>query len=358
MQTSAHLEDAAVPAHTTPRLEPADFAAALTRLGLSPLWRNLHNLVPPEPRPAALAAHWNYAEGIKPMLMEAGARISAAEAERRVLVLENPGLPGQAATTGSLYAGYQLVLPGEVARAHRHSQSALRFVIEGKGAFTTVSGEQLLMAPGDLVLTPRWAWHDHGNESGAPIIWLDGLDIPLVNFLNAGFAEPSGQEAQPITKAAGDSLVRFGSNMAPASWRAAAPETPLLHYPYVQCRGALTALTATEQPDPHHGHKLRYINPTNGGDVLPTMAAYLQLLPQSFATKPYQTTESSLFVVAEGEGRTIVGGQTFEWRQHDAFVAPSWAPVTHQAEREAVLFSFSDSPVQRALGLWRERTSE
>lgn len=347
-----------MPTHTTTRQEPAEFTIELARAGLSPLWENLHNLVPPEPRPAAHPAHWRYVEDIRPLLFEAGARISTGQAERRVLVLENPGLPGQSATTGSLYAGYQLVLPGEIARAHRHSQSALRFVIEGKGAFTTVSGEQLRMAPGDLVLTPRWTWHDHGNDSDAPIVWLDGLDIPLVNFLNAGFAEPSDQEIQPVTKAAGDTLARFGANMAPASWRAEPHQAPLLHYPYARTRAALAALAAAERPDPHHGHRLRYVNPANGGDVLPTMAAYLQLIPGAFATKPYQTTESTLFVVAEGEGRSHVGGQAYNWRRHDTFVAPSWVEVSHEAKSESVLFSFSDMPVQRALGLWRDKISE
>jgi gentisate 1,2-dioxygenase len=133
-------------------------------------------------------------------MMEAGGLITAKEAERRVLVLENPGLRGQSKATTDLYAGVQLVLPGEVAPAHRHSQSALRLVLEGNGAHTSVNGERTPMHYGDFILTPPMTWHDHGNESGEPMFWLDGLDIPIVQFLDASFAEHHDQDEQALSR--------------------------------------------------------------------------------------------------------------------------------------------------------------
>jgi gentisate 1,2-dioxygenase len=124
-------------------------------------------------------------------MTEAGKLITAKEAERRVLILENPGLRGQSKVTTSLFAGIQMVIPGDVAPAHRHSQSALRFILEGKGAFTAVDGERTVMEPGDFVITPSMTWHDHGNETNEPMFWLDGLDIPMVQFFDASFAEGS-----------------------------------------------------------------------------------------------------------------------------------------------------------------------
>src|SRR6202166_4985973 len=155
---------------------------------MAPLWESLHNLVPPQPKPQAKAAIWQYAQ-VRDLVMQAGAVISAEEAVRRVLVLENPGLPGKSSITPSLYAGLQLILPGEIAPSHRHTQSALRFVVEGAGAYTAVDGERVTMQPGDFIITRSWTWHDHGNSGSEPVIWLDGLDIPIVAFFDSGFME-------------------------------------------------------------------------------------------------------------------------------------------------------------------------
>ena len=161
---------------------------------LAPLWEVLHGLVTREPVTPVLPVHWSY-EAIRPYVMEAGGLISAKEAERRVLILENPGLRGKASITHTLYAGLQLILPGEVAPAHRHSQAALRFVMEGEGAYTAVNGERVAMQRGDFIITPSWSWHDHGGGT-SPVIWMDGLDVPLVRFLHAEFREEHHQKAQ------------------------------------------------------------------------------------------------------------------------------------------------------------------
>jgi len=172
-------------------------AAYYDRIGaqnMTPLWEVLHALVPTQPQSHAQAAIWRYAE-LREQVLEAGRLISAEEAERRVLILENPGLQGQSCITQSLYAGLQLILPGEVAPAHRHTQSALRLVLDGEGAYTAVDGERTTMHRGDFIITPSWTWHDHGNLGDQPVVWLDGLDIPVVRFLDAGFAEKSDPRA-------------------------------------------------------------------------------------------------------------------------------------------------------------------
>jgi gentisate 1,2-dioxygenase len=288
-------------------------------------------------------------------MLEAGGLITAKEAERRVLVLENPGLRGQSKITTDLYAGVQLVLPGEVAPAHRHAQSALRFVLEGGGAHTTVDGERTIMHEGDFIITPPMAWHDHGNESDRPIFWLDGLDIPIVQFLDASFAEHHDEDEQVVSRPAGDCEARFGSNLLPVDHRPATAASPVFNYPYARTREALERMRRTAAWDPCHGLKMRYANPVTGGYPMTTIAAFIQLLPKGFATAPYRSTDATVFVAVEGRGRTRIG-QDFavDWGPHDMFVVPSWRLVTHDVADDTVLFSFSDRPVQEALMLFRE----
>ncbi len=288
-------------------------------------------------------------------MLEAGGLITAKEAERRVLVLENPGLRGQSKITTDLYAGVQLVLPGEVAPAHRHAQSALRFVLEGGGAHTSVDGERTIMQEGDFIITPPMSWHDHGNDSDRPIFWLDGLDIAIVQFLDASFAEHHDEDEQPVSRPAGDSEARFGSNLLPVDYRAAAAASPVFNYPYGRTREALERLRRHGAWDPCHGLKMRYTNPVTGGYPMTTIAAFIQLLPKGFATAPYRSTDAAVVVAVEGRGRTRVGPDfAVDWQPRDIFVVPSWKEVRHEAAEDAVLFSFSDRQVQEALQLFRE----
>jgi gentisate 1,2-dioxygenase len=338
------------PEQTAERME---FYDRLKQKGVGPLWESLADLVPPQPRPAAVPMHWSY-EAIRPLLLEAGSVITAKQAERRVLMLENPGIQGGCLITESLYAGLQMVLPGEIARTHRHTASALRFVIEGAGAYTAVEGERAYMRPGDFILTPSWTYHDHANPSQEPIVWLDGLDVPIVNLLNTGFAEPYGEETQPQGRRETDSLKRYGSNMAPVKSKHQSLAAPVFTYPYDRSREALEWLSRADAVDECDGFKMRYINPSTGGYPLPTIAAFLQMLPRGFRGSKYRSTESTVFSVVEGRGRSHIGNRSFAWKERDIFVAPSWYPVSHESEADSVLFSFSDRPVQQALGLWRE----
>jgi gentisate 1,2-dioxygenase len=320
---------------------------------LTPLWTVMGALITPEPKSACEPAVWRF-DAIRAHMMEAGGLITAKEAERRVLVLENPGLRGQSKITTSLYAGVQLVIPGEVAPAHRHSQSALRFVLEGRGAHTSVDGERTAMEPGDFVITPSMTWHDHGNGSSEPMFWLDGLDIPVVQFLDASFAEGLAEDEQPITRPEGDSHARYGRNLLPVDLNRTRKTSPVFNYPYAETREALERMKQRGEWDPCHGLKLRYTNPVTGDYAMPTIGTFIQLLPKGFSTSRYRATDATVFVPMEGRGRTRVGDTVLEWGPKDIFVVPSWKWVTHEADEEAVLFSYSDRPIQEKLDLYRE----
>lgn len=345
---------AAEPARTPAVQQARDrYYAHLRTRNLAPLWEVLRGIVTPTPRSQLQPALWRYAE-LRPDVLEAGQLITAAEAERRVLILENPALPGQSAITQTLYAGLQLLLPGEVARAHRHTQSALRLVLEGEGAYTAVDGERRNMRRGDFIITPAWTWHDHGNPGSNPIIWLDGLDIPIVRWLEASFSEHSTIESQTELRAEGESLARYGHNLVPVDYRPAPVEASRLFvYPYGETLAALEGLAGT-QADPHLGYKLRFVNPATGASPMPTIGTYAQLLPQGFSTKPYRCTDGTVYVCLDGEGECQVGDAEYSFGANDVFVVPSWHALTLHARRKLVLFSFSDRPVQEAVGLWRE----
>ena len=331
-------------------------AAYYERIGtqhMTPLWEVLGALVPPQPRSPAQPALWRYA-ALREQVMEAGRLISAEEAERRVLILENPALRGQSCITQSLYAGLQLILPGEVAPAHRHTQSALRLVLDGEGAYTAVDGERTTMRRGDFIITPAWTWHDHGNRGDQPVVWLDGLDIPTVRFLDAGFAEKSAQASQAPLRPEGDALARYGANMLPMDYAPQPAEpTRVFVYPFERTRDSLTAI-ARGAPDPHHGFKLRYVNPATGASPMPTIGAFAQWLPAGFETQPLRVTDGTVHVCLQGGGEARVDEQTWRFAENDVFVVPSWHTLQLRADADTLLFSFSDRPMQQALGLWRE----
>ena len=341
---------------STNTAEFAGYYGRLSQNNMAPLWEVLKNVVTSEPVSPARPAHWPYEE-VRPLLFEAGKLISAEQAERRVLVLENPGLRNQTSITHSLYAGIQLVLPGEVAPQHRHSQAALRFILEGRGATTTVDGERFEMYPGDLVLTPSWQWHDHQNETKEPIVWLDGLDIALVALLDAGFAQHANQKEQEVTRPKDTSRTLYGANMLPIDDAPASLNSPLMRYPYAETRAALERLKTATEWDPCHGIRMRYAHPKTGSWVMPTIGPAIQLVPKGVTTGAYRSTDGAIFSVAEGHGTAKIGSETFALAPRDVFVCPSWAWRSFVAQDDLVLFNFSDRPVQEKLGLWREERS-
>jgi gentisate 1,2-dioxygenase len=256
----------------------------------------------------------------------------------------------------------QLIMPGELARTHRHSAAALRFIIEGHGTYTAVAGEKAYMAPGDFIVTASWAWHEHRNESETPTVWLDVLDVPLVRFLGAGFSEHYPAEQYPVHAPPLDSHYRYGRNLLPAGYRRESAASPVFSYPYAYAREALDHLSRYSEWDACHGLKMEYIDPTNGGPAIPTISTFLQLVPQGFATQRYTSTAGALLAVVAGRGRLTIGRdealREFAYGPRDLFAVPSWQPLAIHAEEESVLFSASDEAVQRKLGLWRERRGD
>ena len=325
---------------------------------LSPLWTT--RLVPPLPKDFVKSVPhlWDYDNGVRALLLDAGPLITAAEAQRRVLTLENPGLGGSHRILESLYAGLQLILPGEVAPAHRHSPSALRFIIEGNGAFTAVDGEKSVMKPGDFIITPSMTWHDHGHEGTGPVVWMDGLDIPMVGTFGMMFFENYSGESHPQRRPPGDSRARYGANMRPVNETWDKPESPIFSYPYERSRDALERMRRANEWDPAAALKLEYIDPTRGRSAMPTISTFLQLLPKGFSGARYRTTENTVYCVVEGTGKLIVGDgsetRTIAWKPRDIFALPCWVPHRLEADEDATLFSFSDRTAQEKLGLWLE----
>ena len=345
------------PFHTTTEAELKQRIAAA---GLVPLWTFFKEWFSAEPRPGAIPHLWRYAD-LRPIVMETGAGVSTAEAERRVLVLENPGLKGRHLATDALYAGLQLILPGEFARTHRHTAAALRFIVEGSKTYTAVAGERCYMRPGDFIVTPSWTWHEHRNEGHEPTIWLDVLDVPLMRFLGAGFSEHYPEPTLPPTVPPGDSQLRYGRNLLPVGYRRGAGASPVFAYPFDYAFEALDHLRAHSDWDACHGVKMEYIDPTTGGPAIPTISTFLQLLPQGFGTAPYRSTASSVVIVVRGRGRVTIGegpgARSFDYEPKDLWAVPSWQPMSIAAGDESVLFCASDEAVHRKLGVWREQRS-
>ncbi len=343
---------AADPKHNVQAVRQA-YYDRISKYNMAPLWEKLRDLVANEPKTLCAPAIWRFKD-VKAMVMEAADLITAKEADRRVLVLENPGLRGQSRITHTLYAGLQLIMPGEIAPAHRHTASAIRFIIDGEGAYTSVEGERTHMAPGDFVLTANWAPHDHGNTTSKPMIWLDVLDLPTINFFETMFSEHLEDDSQAISRAEGDSAAFFASGVLPDGVEVPHLRSPVINYAYKRTRPILERMKNAGEVDKRHGARVRYANPVTGGWSMPTMGAHLALLPAGFKGERYRATDGTIFACVEGEGSTRIGDKDFAWSAGDVFVAPPWQHYSHEAARESVLFSISDRPAQEALGIWRE----
>ena len=330
------------------------FHGELEGESLAPLWERMRDLAPREPRTKAVPFHW-HAGRLRELSLDAGRLITAEQAERRVLVLENPGLKGLSQITASLYAGIQTILPGEVAPTHRHSASALRLIMEGEGGYTIVDGERVAMHPGDFIITPTWSLHDHGCDGSEPVIWLDGLDVPIVNMLAAGFGHDEGNGRQTVTKPPGDSFVRYASGLVPVNYKPGGVTSPVFWYPWSRTRDALEQMSRLEQWDEAEGLRLVFTDPTTGRSPIATMGAFMQLLPKGFRGKSLRSTDGAVYSVVEGHGQVRAGDQVWNVGPQDVFVVPSWVHHDFSASEDLVLFSFSDRPLQNQLGLWREQ---
>jgi len=317
------------------------------------LWE-IASQMTPHPRPEAVPHQWRWS--LLQKVIEQSAKAVPVGDERRAMQLFNPGLNGQWATTSTLIAAVQVLLPGETARAHRHSPAAIRFILQGDGAYTAVEGEKVVMREGDLVLTPSWQWHDHGNETKDTVVWMDGLDVPLVKSLNAMFFEMNAEWRAPATKPVNGSKALYGSGRLNPTWtKENAKFSPLMLYSWDQTLEALHALRERDG-SPHEGVSLEYTHALTGGPVMPTIGCRVQLIRKGEKLRPYRVAASSVFCVRQGKGRSVIGGQAFEWEKGDIVAVPSWAQQEHACSGagDAILFSITDRPVLEALGLYRE----
>jgi gentisate 1,2-dioxygenase len=339
------------------RLEdlPTDYLEGLGQRNLTPLWPALRQAVPSDrPNHKTAPAHWSYLD-IKPDLLRAGTLTPIEKAERRVLVLCNPGFGAQGLrATGTIYAGLQLILPGEQAPLHRHTPSAVRFVIEGEGGYTVVNGERLPMEKGDLILTPAWQWHEHGHEGTEPVIWLDALDLPLLLGMEASYVQEGARQA--VTDAGNSSNLRYRrGGLVPYECldreRAA---YPLLRFPWREVKDTLD-LAAQKAPSLQSVH-MAYVNPETGRECLPTLGFSALRISTGSMVSPRKRSASAVLHVVLGGGTIVVDGTAFSVATSDSVAVPTHAKVTIQSAAHEPLYVFmiDDAPLQRKIGVYQE----
>ncbi len=340
--------------------ELQEYYGRLAELETGALWTIANKIEPWYPQPRSRPMRWRYAD-LRPLVLEALGLVSGDDAGRRVVALYNPDRRDIGAACGLLYTGLQVMAPGESMTAHRHQASALRFVIEGSGAWTIVDGQKLKVEPRDFAITPNWTWHEHGNEgidSDGPVIWQDGLDIPLVNALDAPFYEVHPDVYQKQEGVVNSSLLTYGAGqLHPFGDTWGKPYSPLFAYPWEQTYAALRNAAKASDGSPFDGIIMEYANPLTGGSVMPTMSAHMQLLRPGERTLAHRQVGSQIYTAAKGSGFSIVGGTRFDWSEGDIFCIPSWAWHEHangSQSDDACLFSFTDFPVMRSLGFYRE----
>ena len=331
----------------------AELYRDIERHQLAPLWPIAQSLMPLEPRPKTLPWLWRW-KSLRQLAERSGELITIDRGgDRRVLSLANPGLEGRPFASSTLWGAIQYLNPGEHAGAHRHTPAAIRFVLEGNGVYTTVNGDACDMRPGDLILTPCWTWHDHNSESDRPMVWFDGLDMPSVINLDAVFFEQLPDDLlQDIEHRNRSEALYRGKGLVPSGGQPSPAHSPLLAYRWEETDAALAALLE------EHGGPLvsvEFVNPTTGTPALPTMACEMHRLVPGDRSPTRRKVGSSVFVVYRGAGTTVINGQRFDWETGDMFVTPSWAAVDHQASEPSDLFSISDAPILKALGLYREQ---
>ncbi len=340
---------------TTGARRLADYLARLRAAKLDAPWSEPGPLI--RPKQSAVEAHlWRWAE-IEPLLRESAEIMAPGRgAERRILRLDNPGVPERTATH-TISIAVQYLLPGEVAPAHRHTPTAIRFMLRGRGAYTTVDGDRCVMRPGDLVLTPTMTWHDHGNDGPDPSIWVDVLDSPIVRYLESLAMEPYPADRQDAAGLPGISERRFGAVGLRPAWRSSAQPPHrhhLLHWRWETTEAALRRLVECE-PSPFDDVIMEYVDPVTGRSVTPAVGCYAQLLRPGITTEMHRETSSAVYHVVRGRGRTTIAGRDVDWAEGDFFVIPPNAPHRHAnpTSEPAILFSAQDVPLLTALGLYR-----
>ena len=294
---------------------PTDYVAELRAQNLVPLWPNLRAVLPPDkPRPQTRATHWSY-EALRPLLMKAGELTPIEKAERRVLVLANPGHGlEKMQASAAMYLGMQLLLPGEWAPSHRHTPNAARMVVEGEGAWSTVNGEKCAMKRGDLILTPTGLWHEHGHDGNEPVVWLDVLDLPLVYYMEASYHVDGGRQA--VQSGHGERAYGHGGVVPTAVFERSNKAYPMLRYPWADARAALLSLAA-DQPA-LDAVQVTYTNPETGGHAENILGFYALMLRPGEALKLPVRSPAVVFHVIEGDAQACIEDQVFTLAEADS----------------------------------------
>ena len=330
----------------------------LSKLGTGALWTVANKIEPWEPVSDSVPMLWRY-EDLREHVLRSLELVTPEKAGRRVVYLENKGRADVVAAVGWLYSGLQTMAPGECASSHRHSASALRFIMEGQGAFTNVDGHKMTLGANDFVLTPNGAWHEHGvAEDGTVCIWQDGLDIPMMNALEANFYEVHPDLNQAVSFPVNDMVDKWaGTGLRPAGETWSHRYSPLLKYEWEPTYEALSNYAQATDGSPFDGVIMDYVNPHTGGPVMMTMGASMQMLRPGEKTKAHRHTGSIVYQCSKGSGYSVINGKRFDWKERDIFVVPSWAYHEHangSENEDACLFSFNDLSAIRSLGLYRE----
>ena len=334
---------------------PCDYVADLRQLNLVPLWPSLRALLPPgKPRANTQATCWAYAD-IRPLLMRAGELAPIERAERRVLVLANPGHGlDKMQASAAMYLGMQLLLPGEWAPSHRHTPNAVRMVVEGEGAYTTVDGEKCPMSRGDLILTPTGLWHEHGHDGTEPVVWLDVLDLPLVHYMEASYHVNGPRQA--VVPGRAERVYAHGGLLPTPVFERAPRACPMLRYPWAEARAALLAL-ADDQPALAQV-QLTYVNPETGAHAQNILGFYaLMLRPGQLLRLPVRSPAMVLHQI-EGGSQVEIEGQSFVLGEADTCCAPGYSAVSlvnRSATAPAFLFMADETPLHTKLGVFEHR---
>ncbi len=353
-----YAEDVAGRANVSDTPELVEYYKELQSLGTGALWTVANKIEPWEPASPSVPMLWRY-DDLREHVLRSLKLVTPEEAGRRVVYLENKGRADVVAAVGWLYSGLQTMAPGECASSHRHSASALRFIMEGSGAFTNVDGHKMTLGENDFVLTPNGTWHEHGvAENGAICIWQDGLDIPLMNALDANFYEVHPDLNQAISYPVDDMVSKWaGKGLRPAGQEWNKRYSPLLKYEWEPTYEALQEYERVTDGCDFDGIKMDYVNPDTGGPVMSTMGASMQMLRPGEKTKAHRHTGSIVYQCSKGSGYSVINGKRYDWKKRDIFVVPSWIYHEHgnaSDSGDACLFSFNDLPSIHALNLYRE----
>jgi gentisate 1,2-dioxygenase len=330
----------------------------LEKFDAGALWTVANKIEPWAPKSASVPVLWRYAD-LREQVLRSVDLVTPEKAGRRVIYLNNPGRQDVAAAVGWIYAGLQVMHPGEIASAHRHSASAIRFIMEGAGAFTVVDGHKMTLGANDFVLTPNGTWHEHGvSADGSACIWQDGLDIPFVNAMEANFYEVHPDLQQAVGYEVDDMTKTWGNaGLTPGGGKWEKGYSPMFKYEWEPTYEALLRYADCTDGSPFDGVLMEYVNPVTNGSVMQTLGASMQMLRPSEKTRAHRHTGSYLYHVAKGRGHSIINGRRLDWQEHDIFCVPSWTWHEHanaSQNEDACLFCLSDIPVMRKLGLYRE----